>query len=77
MEIPFLSWSSILGLDDEISSSEVVNVSALSKSGNNMEIGIDFEAPISIPLSLGWFTLPVFSVDEIPSLRYFNTIDLI
>jgi hypothetical protein len=33
-----------------------------------VEVSIDLEAPISIPLSLGWFTLPVFGIDEVPSL---------
>jgi hypothetical protein len=68
MEVPFLGWSTILGLDDEVSSGEVVDVSSLSKLGNDVEVSIDLEAPISIPLSLSWFTLPVLGVDEIPLL---------
>jgi len=33
-----------------------------------MEVFVDNEAPISIPLTGGWFTLPVFDIDEIPLL---------
>jgi hypothetical protein len=76
MEIPFLAWSTILSLNHEVSCN-IVNVSSFSKSGNDVEIGIDLEAPISIPLSLGWFTLPVFDVDHIPTLMSFLTVSLI
>jgi hypothetical protein len=68
MEIPFLAWSTILSLNHEVSTREVVNISTFSKSRNDIEISIDLEAPISVPFSLGWLTLPVFDVDEIPSL---------
>jgi hypothetical protein len=33
-----------------------------------VEVSIDLEAPISVPLTLSWFTLPVFDIDEIPFL---------
>jgi hypothetical protein len=68
MEVPSLTWSTILFLNNKVSTREVVNVSTLSKSGNDIEVSINDEAPFSIPLSLGWFTLPVFDIDEIPLL---------
>jgi hypothetical protein len=68
MEIPFLGWSTILSLDHEVSTREVIDISTLSKSGNDVEVGIDLEAPISVPFTLSWFTLPVFDIDEIPLL---------
>jgi len=68
MEIPFLAWSTILSLDHEVSTWEVVDISTLSKSGNDVEVSVYLEAPISVPFSLGWFTLPVFDIDEIPTL---------
>jgi hypothetical protein len=77
MEIPFLGWSTILGLNDEVSSGEVVDVSSLSKLGNDVEVSIDLEAPISIPFTLLWFTLPVFDIDHIPSLMYLDRVSLI
>jgi hypothetical protein len=77
MEIPFLGWSTILGLDDEVSSGEIVDVSSLSKSGNDVEVSIDLEAPVSIPFTLLWFTLPVFNVDHIPTLMFFLTVSSI
>jgi len=67
MEIPFLACSTILSLDNKVSS-KIVNVSTSSKSGDNMEVHVDNKTIFSIPLSLGWFTLPVFGIDEIPLL---------
>jgi len=37
-----------------------------------MEIFVDNEAPISIPLTSGWFTLPVLDIDEIPLLVFLS-----
>jgi hypothetical protein len=36
-----------------------------------MEVLVDNEAPISVPLTGGWFTLPVLGVDKIPLLMNF------
>jgi hypothetical protein len=33
-----------------------------------VEVSINLEAPISVPFSFSWFTLPVFDIDEIPFL---------
>jgi hypothetical protein len=33
-----------------------------------MEVSVNDESVVSVPLSLSWFTLPVLDVDEIPLL---------
>jgi hypothetical protein len=67
MEVPFLACSTILELDQEISTN-VINISSSSQKRNDMEVFVDNEAPLSIPLTGGWFTLPVLGVDKIPLL---------
>jgi hypothetical protein len=67
MEVPSLACSTILSLNDKVSA-KIVNVSTSSKSGNNMEVHVNNESIVSVPLSLSWFSLPVFGVDELPLL---------
>jgi hypothetical protein len=67
MEVPYLTLSTVLGLDYEFAS-DVVNISSSSKSGNNMEIGVDSHTELIVHLSFTWFFNPVFLVDKIPLL---------
>jgi hypothetical protein len=71
MEVPFLACSTILSLDDKIST-KIVDIFTETLSGNDMEVSVNLEAPISIPLTLGWFSLPVFGIDEVPLLMDFT-----
>jgi hypothetical protein len=67
MEVPFLACSTILSLDHEVST-KIVDVSVFSEVRDDIEVLVDNEAPFSIPLTGGWFTLPVLGVDKIPLL---------
>jgi hypothetical protein len=70
MEVPFLALSTILSLNDEVSTRDVVYVSTLSKSGNNVEINVYLKTVFSVPFTGSWFTLPVFDIDEIELLVF-------
>jgi hypothetical protein len=72
MEIPQLTSSTILFLNDKVSIVDVVNVSSFTKSRHDMEISINFETELFIHLSLSWFSLPVFDIDEIPLLMFLS-----
>jgi hypothetical protein len=72
MEVPFLTISTVLSLNDKVSIIDVINISSLSQSRNNMEIFVYNESVVSVPLTGGWFTLPVLGVDEIPLLISFS-----
>jgi hypothetical protein len=67
MEVPFLACSSILSLDDKISS-KIVNVSTSSESRDDIEVFVDNQTIFSVPFTSSWFSLPVLSVDEVPLL---------
>jgi hypothetical protein len=67
MEIPFLACSTILSLDHEVST-KIIDVSMFSEVRDDIEVLVDNEAPISVPLTGGWFTLPVLGIDKVPLL---------
>ena len=67
MEVPFLACSSILSLDNKISS-KIVNVSSSSESRDDIEVFVDNHTIVSVPFTGLWFTLPVLSIDEIELL---------
>jgi hypothetical protein len=56
-----------LSLDHEVST-KIIDVSVFSKIRDDIEVLVDNEAPFSVPLTSGWFTLPVLGVDKIPLL---------
>ena len=73
MEVPFLACSSVLSLNEKIST-DVINVSSFSHHGNNMEVFFNIESELSVVVTLGWVFLPVFLVDKIPLLVYLTIV---
>jgi hypothetical protein len=72
MEIPDLSLSSVWCLDNHVSVVDQVEVSAVWKFGDNVEVSLYIESESFIELSLLWLSLPLVSVDNVPLLVDFS-----
>jgi len=68
MEVPDLSLSAIWSLDDHVSVVDQVEVSVVWKFGDDVEVSLNKESESFVELSLGWFSLPFISVDNVPLL---------
>jgi hypothetical protein len=68
MEVPFLSSSTVSDLDDHVSVVDEVKVSALSHSGDNVEISFNNKTEVTVEFTLDWITYPFISIDNIELL---------
>jgi hypothetical protein len=67
MEVELLGFSSVLGLDYQVSSEEV-KVSSIWQSRYNIECSVNIKTEVSVELILAWFFLPITSIDKLPLL---------
>jgi len=68
MEVPDLSLSTIWCLDHHVSVVDQVKVSTIWKLGDNVEVSLNIESESIVELSLGWLSLPLINVDNVPLL---------
>jgi hypothetical protein len=68
MEVPDLSLSSILNLNDHVSVVDQIEISIAWQFGDNVEVSFNVESKPFIEFSLDWLTLPFINIDDIKLL---------
>jgi hypothetical protein len=68
MEVPDLSLSSILNLNDHVSVIDQIKISIAWQFGDNVEVSFNIESKPLIEFSLDWLTLPFINIDDIKLL---------
>jgi hypothetical protein len=68
MEVPDLSLSSILNLNDHVSVVDEIEISIAWQFRHNVEVSFNVKAELFIEFSLDWLTLPFINVDNVPLL---------
>jgi hypothetical protein len=68
VEVPDLSSSSVSCLDNHVSVTDEVKVSASSHVRNNVEISFNIKAILFVEFTLNWISLPFISIDNIELL---------
>ena len=63
-----MSLSSISSLDNHVSVVDEIEISSIAHSGDDVEGSVNVKSEVFVHLSLGWFTLPLVSIDDIELL---------
>jgi hypothetical protein len=68
MEVPSLSVSTILNLDDHVSVIDQVEVSVAIESSHNVEVSLNVKSELLVELTLSWLLLVLVNVNDSPLL---------
>jgi hypothetical protein len=69
MEVPFLSVSTMLSLDGQVSIVNDTKISVWSKFRNNVEWSLNNKSELLIEFSLLWFIFHFINIDDVPLLE--------
>ena len=72
-----MSSLSVSCLDNHVSVVDDFEVSVLVHSRDDMEWSLNIESEFFIELALGWFSLPLVNIDNVPLLMHFSILGLI
>jgi hypothetical protein len=77
IEIEDLSWLVVSSLDNQVSTVDYLHISSRVQGCDNMEWSLNVESKFFVKFTLGWLSLPLVNVDNVPLLMDLSVLGFI